>query len=58
MSNLTLRIAAKKYQDFDDCLTAAAEDVAEERGLQGWDLNARWEDEQRDVILIDVPDEE
>ena len=52
---ITLRIPASKYESFDDCLSAAADDVAEERGLQGWELNARWEDDQRDIILIDVP---
>lgn len=52
----TIRIPAARYEDYDDCLTAAANDVAEERGLQGWDLSPRWEDDERDTILIDVPE--
>ena len=52
---ITLRIDAKRYEDADDCLAAAAADVAAERGLQGWDLSPRWEDEQRETILVDIP---
>jgi len=52
----TLRIDAKRYEDCSDCLTAAAQDVADERGLAGWDLSPRWEDDERDFILIDVPE--
>lgn len=55
MTTITLRIDAAKYADEDDCLAAAAADVAQERGLEGWQLDARWENNQRDVILIDVP---
>ncbi len=54
-SDTTIRIPAAQYQDFDNCLEAAADDVAADRGLQGWDLNPRWEDDQRDTILIDIP---
>lgn len=53
----TIRIPAARYEDCDDCLTAAANDVAEERGLKGWDLSPRWEDDERDTILVDVPEE-
>lgn len=52
----TLRIDARRYEDHDDCLAAAAADVARERGLEGWDLSPRWEDEQRNAILVDVPE--
>lgn len=51
----TIRVMAKRYEDHDDCLAAAEADVQEERGLQGWDLSPRWEDDQREVILLDVP---
>jgi hypothetical protein len=57
MKTTTIRVEAKLYEDCDDCLIAAADDVAEERGLVGYDLNPRWEDNERDVILIDVPTE-
>jgi hypothetical protein len=52
----TLSIDAKKYEDHDDCLAAAASDVAAERGLQGRDLSPRWQDDERETILIDIPD--
>ncbi len=54
--NVTIRIESKRYEGEDDCLAAAARDYAAEHNLSGWDLSPRWEDdEQRDVILIDVP---
>ena len=52
----TLRIDAARYADHDDCLAAAAADVSAQRGLEGWNLNPRWADQDRDVILVDVPD--
>lgn len=52
----TIRINAKRYEDEDDCLAAAAAEMVLKRPyLQGWDLRARWESEQRDAILLDVP---
>lgn len=51
----TVRISAKRYTDSDDCLADAAADYAREHGLDGWDLDARWEDDQRDAILLTVP---
>lgn len=62
MSKTTIRIAAQKYEDRDDSLTAAAEAVATERGLETWQVSARWEmaDDGRDIlretILVDVED--
>lgn len=52
----TIKIDAAQYIDEDDCLTAAADDYAREHSLEGWDLDPRWEDDQRDVILLTVPD--
>lgn len=54
---ITIRINSRRYEDYDDCLTAAAEDYAAAHDLDGWDLSPRWEDEQRDHILLDVPTE-
>ena len=52
----TIRISAARYEDEDDCLQAAAAEALRERPcLQGWDLCARWESEQRDTILLDIP---
>jgi len=50
-----IRIAAARYADEDDCLTAAADDYAAANDLAGWDLAPRWADEQRDEIILTVP---
>lgn len=56
----TIRIAAKKFENRDDSLTAAAESIAAERGLETWQVSARWEldeegrDTLRETILVDV----
>jgi hypothetical protein len=52
--HITLRVAAAAYENHDDCLTAAERDIAEELDLVGWDLDPRWEDNQREYILITV----
>ena len=51
----TIRVAAARYEDEDDCLSAAAAQIARERGLAGYDFDARWEDDERDAILLDIP---
>jgi hypothetical protein len=50
-----IRIDASRYEDSDDCLRTAADAIATDRGLEGWDLSPRWEDDQRDTVLVDVP---
>ena len=55
MIEIKIQIAAARYADYADCLTAAADECAEEHGLQGWDLSPRWADEQRDTIVLTVP---
>lgn len=56
MPKKTISVPAKRYEDYDDCLTAAAEDYASEHPeAEGYDLSPRWEDDERDVILLDVP---
>ena len=50
----TILVPAKKYEDSDNCLTDAAVDVAEERGLELWQVEARWEDDQRDNIEVTI----
>jgi hypothetical protein len=56
MSTYTeITIAAAKYEDFDDCLAAAAADYARENGLEDWQVAARWEDDQREAITLTVP---
>lgn len=51
----TITINASKYADHDDCLSAAADDYADEHGLEGWDLEPRWGDDNRETILLTVP---
>jgi hypothetical protein len=57
MTTITVRINASRYADSDDCLSDAARDYAATvAGLDGWDLAARWEDGQRETILLSVPE--
>jgi len=52
----TLTIPAAQYADADDCLAAAAADVAQEHGVPaGYDMAPRWASDDRDEILVDVP---
>ena len=55
MTTYTIHVYARRYEDHDDCLSAAAADVAHARGLAGWDLSPRWADDQRETILLDIP---
>ena len=53
----TIRVPAATFADHDDDLAAAAADVAQDLGIEGYDLSPRYEDEDlRDEILLDVPD--
>ena len=52
----TIKVDAKQYEDCDDCLQAAADAAAQEYGCEGYDLNPRWLDDEREIILVDVPD--
>jgi len=54
----TIYIDASEYEDHDDPPGAAAEAVADDYDLQGWDLSARWTDEQCTQIALDLPDDE
>ena len=53
--SITISVPSKAYEDFDDCLEAAAEAERKRRGLDGYNLGARWEDDERDYILLDIP---
>ncbi len=54
-NQVTVRVEAKRYEDHDDCLTAAAEDYSAKHGLLGWDLAPRWDDDDRTFIALYVP---
>lgn len=55
MAHHTIRVPAARYEDYDDCLTAAAHDAADEYGIHGYDMDPRWADDDRDEILLDIP---
>jgi len=52
-----LIVDAWRYEDEDDCLSAAERDAQVQYGLEGWDLEPRWEDDQRERIVLTVPDD-
>ena len=55
-ASVTIAVPAADYEDHDDCLAAAAVAASRERGLEGWDLEPRWDDEDdRDQILLTIP---
>jgi hypothetical protein len=53
--SIEITVSAAQYEDADDSLAAAAADVASERGLEGYDLDARWADEDRSEIALTIP---
>lgn len=54
-SRITLTLPARRYQDVDDCLSAAAADTAARYHLSGWDLEPRWANADRTAIEVTVP---
>lgn len=57
MANVTeIKVSSKAYEDSDDCLSAAAQDYAEEHGIERWLVEARWADDaNREEIVITIP---
>lgn len=55
MKTQAIQVSAKQYENSDDSLAAAEQDYLDEHGLDGWSLNPRWLDDERDVIVLDVP---
>ena len=50
----TITVAADPDQD--DCLMAAVDAyVAEHPEAEGWDLQPRWADDDRDTVTLTVP---
>ena len=54
--SIEITVSAAQYEDADDSLTAAANDYAAAHDLAGWDLAPRWANNQRDEIILTVPD--
>lgn len=49
-------LPAKAYEDHDNCLAAAAADVADGLSLEAWQVEAHWDNEQqRNAIIVMVP---
>lgn len=55
-AQIETRIPASNYEDFDEPLQAAAAELAEELGLASYEVEARYEDDQRDVIVVTHPE--
>jgi hypothetical protein len=54
----TVTVSARRYQDYDDSLSAAAFVYADEHGLDWWQVTAAWvggEDGEREEIELTVP---
>lgn len=52
---ITISRPAYLFADADDSLAAAAAAVAAERRIDPWEVTASWEDDERELILLDVP---
>lgn len=50
----TIELSAKNYEDHDDCLAAAIGDVCDEHGVEAWQCDAAWEDDQRETIVVTI----
>lgn len=50
----TVLVLAKPYEDYDDGLAAAIADVASDLGVETWQCEARWHDEERMAIDVEV----
>lgn len=53
--SVTIAVPASPYEDSDDCLADAARDACVRYGLISDPLGARWSDDERDEILLDIP---
>jgi hypothetical protein len=54
---VTVAVNAGIFAGDDDCLVAAAAwYINQLPELEGWDLDPRWASEDRDEILLTVPD--
>jgi ABC-type nitrate/sulfonate/bicarbonate transport system substrate-binding protein len=52
----TLTFPSAPYADYDDCLAAVAADYVDDHPeAEGYDLSARWADDDREAVEIDVP---
>jgi len=50
----TITLPAVRFEDYDDCLSAAQDHIASLFGLESWQVSAHWEDTQRDNIIVET----
>lgn len=55
LKTTTILLRASDYEDEDDCLSAAASDVANEWNIASWQVTAEWADESRQLIALTLP---
>ena len=52
----SIELSAKQFADHDDCLEAAVSEVVSQYpDARGYDHEARYADDERETILVDVP---
>ena len=51
----TILLRASDYEDYDDSLSAAEMDVAEDYGIEEWEVVAEWADDSREQIRVTIP---
>jgi hypothetical protein len=53
---ITIVVDARRYEDYDDSLLAAADHVRSALRIRGWDVDARWDDDlSHEFILLTIP---
>ena len=50
------QVNAKDFENYDDCLQAAVDEYAATFELETWEVKASWEDDNRDIIKVELPD--
>jgi hypothetical protein len=54
---MSLATKSARFDDHDDCLAAALDELRALTGMPAWRGEASWQDDNREVIVVtDVPD--
>lgn len=48
----SVTLDARLYEDAEDCLAMARQDVAQELAVEHWELEVRWADDSRNEIVV------
>ena len=56
--NKTIKIDVRstRYQDYDDVFAAVVGELQDDRELVGYSLDPRWGDDDRESVLVDLPE--